>query len=532
MKKLFIFLFVLTAIYTSCSKQTEKNVLLSIDSLIIEKKVIFPYNEINPVYYQIKGDSAIILSLPHQENIKIYNLENRNVDTIFFVRNDYGFYLSNFHYINNDSIWIYGDFEDYNEPKNSQRNILALVDKNANIKLKIQLMKFIDFCGAPCGTPFEMIYVVNKKSEFTGLLAFVIQDFKSFEKEGYTNCPVRLAGLFDVYKQKFITNDSIKYPEPKISFSDNKVLLYPYIYELKPKEFIIGFQYTPSFYIWNTKYNVVKINKLIPKYLDSENDGSGITYGNFYKLNDSLLMRIIGLSDEYDRRRYYYYVLCDTNFNYLGEGFQTKKQPYFIEFPDKYNCLYSSDSTIEIIKAKPHLKYQTIDNLKKVIQTLLCDKNIKETEICKIIGRKNKNEKINNFHIQKYMKDILGINKDNFALIIFNSLGCTSCNDYLLNFININSSVFFKKSENHLFVLLVDNEGNPRKIVNKYQNLITQYSSNIYFDSSETYSYIHPFNDYNPRLILVENGQIVHDTIYMPDNLEKCALKIIEFKSK
>ncbi len=223
-------------------------------------------------------------------------------------------------------------------------------------------------------------------------------------------------------------------------------------------------------------------------------------------------------------------VLFDTNFNYIGEGYNTY---YMFSNKAYYNqnsewSVYISDYTNSIKLVKRKYKFGKL-NIEKIRAKMQYEnqkvEQEKEAKFCSVLGNNYKYDGYTDDLMINYTKKIFNIQDSTFVLFVITDQDCHSCDDYTLQFMQVNCPVI--NSTKTCLLLAGSNIDYFNRLTNKY-NLTGV--NNFAIDTTGVYTnYLHHFSMNNPRLLLVRNNKVVSDTIYMPDDLEQMVMNYIDF---
>ncbi|NSW45915.1 MAG: hypothetical protein HPY79_08900 [Bacteroidales bacterium] len=508
MKKKIIIIFLI--IVCGCNHITNnKNSILIIDDIIINEKHNIKFSGVNSICVQAYGDSILITYYPDNNNIIIYSLKNDNaIDTLKFNE----FYINSFKYINDDSIWIYGDY-------NYNQGCLFLLNKTGKIKQKFPLFDSIKW-AYPIINDF---IIINNKILFT---------LSPIDKNKILKKPV--IGYLDLKKNKIILNNNCTYPFlTQNTYYPNGNFDYYFIglRYFRKNMAIVSFRYTPFYYIWDIESNNLKLKKLKCQFIDTipsethpvEVNSDLPMYGEvWYSPKSEMFFRVVRFSKSYNNLLLYVY--ADKYGNYMGESLINNYYCDDLKTNGRFNLFSEKNQILTLINANFIFKKKNVSN---ILDTLKNIKNHTENEYCKI----NKQNVINDSkNIREYLKNKFNILDSSFSVIFINNYGCGSCNKNILRFITINKNVLFKINNSPFYLIFINENSNINSIISANENIINNNTQKrIKFDTSQLYSRFHPYLYFNPRLVLVKNNKIVSDTIYMPDNLNLLIERLLKF---
>ncbi len=508
-----------------------------------------PHENCNPYIVQYY-DSLIITYFYGYDSLYVYNISNLNKAEYTIPLTDYHM-IHNFKFINNDSIWVNGEIKKgYDHP-------FELINKKGEIKRKINIKNYIHDYN------FKDDYVKlnNRNSEFIYenklffTLYYYLEDGKNAHYEKHP-----LIGYYDILKDKVVLNNDLYFPIIKDGIYypvDNYMRYCPqFTVNDKKGDVIISFFYTPYYYVWNLASGSVKMYKAKSLLIDtimpfnkpiSKKDDEYRAYemklGGYFGMNylrgQDIFVRSLFLPEgDYGKNRYVH-VFIDGNYNYLGEVSEPNK--IFLNNEYIYFQEWNNDSLILVYNHSNGYIHVSLGNLifKEENQKEYTDsfkslvkkyKEQKQNEICQIVGTpKGEDYKYKPEDILKYVSKQCDIKDTSFSLIILNEKGCSSCNNYYLEFLMINKNVLFSLSK-PLYLLYV-NQGSTVKDLKQYilKPYCLDQNKNVKTDTSLIYDNFNPFSMNNPRLLLVKSNKVISDTVYTPDNLEKLIERLLDF---
>ncbi|GAB4278895.1 MAG: hypothetical protein Kow0068_02680 [Marinilabiliales bacterium] len=89
--------------------------------------------------------------------------------------------------------------------------------------------------------------------------------------------------------------------------------------------------------------------------------------------------------------------------------------------------------------------------------------------------------------------------------------------------------MFFNRNDKPFYLIYIGQNENTKTIEHIINEYALRINDNIKIDTSGIYPAFNPYSIENPRLVLVNNNKIVHDTVYLPDNLEKIIFTLIDY---
>lgn len=497
MKKLLI----LILLSYSCQNKFfyKDNFVITIDSIISQKIVKLPTRWECPLNVQFKNDSIVFVNFyPEYSTIYVIDVNSSKIlDSISFKN----FHIKYFNYINSDSLLIYA--HDYNEDSIIYK--LYLVDTKGKLLFTENLTKKLKGCKSAFSERYYDKCLIDNFFYYKHNLYFSIM---------YSN-GAAFAKL-NLKSMQIQFYDNITYPDfnknmPKDEINYYHVNLFPLDNQL-----IISFNYTPKIYILNMENNEVS-KKIIKSNIENENIRTKY-YGPFYKINDTLYGRFVLMENE--QFEYQNIILLNKKISYLGESYFENTNSFFWYYPTQasFNMVISNENYYFV---KSYLKFKKVKltDLQQRIYEESNKRKQKQESICKLLNKSDISN-INDKQILSYIKNILNIKDTSFAMIVLNEKGCSSCNSYVEEFLENNKN-FFSNFTNIFYTLYVYQTPKFRKKIIKGIKIIT--------DTTKTYEYVHPFNSYNPRLIIIEKNKIISDTIYLPEQLNLMIKRILNF---
>ncbi|NSW45913.1 MAG: hypothetical protein HPY79_08890 [Bacteroidales bacterium] len=485
---------------------------------------------------------ALVKFYPQDNLIYIYDLKTKNI----LRKIKLALKIENFQFNGNDSLWVFFHSSNYY----NYDSALALINFNGEVLqyygfyhpniLSIKKNPSLLTNNINTSILDSVLFLYNNgylnKLLCKQKLFFTSINTLNGKKTKYNKLPI--AGYYDITNKKIVFNQDLFYPYI------NDSVFYPYNTSAEyyfvdgsinhRNNLLISFRYTPFVYEWDIKGHNNSY-KLASQFIDtinaykspiSKSDKEDPYYlGIYYAPNHQLYFRYAVLGDDYNNQALI--IFADTNFNYKGEAIYATDFAIHGFYQNMfYNATIENDSlhikffNFEFTKMNKTLLKTQLDSIKRAT------KKLHEEQYCKIMGNKIKSENKTENDYFKYFRNI-GINDSSFALLIISSNACHSCNDYIAKNISINQSVFFNIKKTPFYLTYVyKNEQEIKLFLNNYSlidnNRILKQSQNIY-------KYFNPFQENNPRLVLVKNNKIVSDTIYMPDNLNLLIERLLKF---
>lgn len=543
MRLLFISIFFLILL-TCCKSQQDYINTVSFEP-VKTFRIMMPINEGSfsyPRCIQVT-DSFIVVYYYSKDSLFIY--DSKSCELIYRVPVDYHS-LHGLFFINNDSIWVFG------ETKKGHKHPFYLIDVHGNVKKKIDVRDYVktedikDFVQVG-----DNNFIYDNKLFFS--LYYYQEDGKNIHYRKHS-----IIGYYDLLKDSVVFNDKLYFPYIKdgiyYPINDYYMRYCPFFtINDKKDEIIISFSYTPSYYVWNFKTNQVKLfNNAKSVLMDTimpynrpinRNDPEFYPYsktiGIFSEINylkgQDVYLRHLKLPEDAYGQENNVLAFMDGEKKYLGE---VSSDNLTIENSKIFFREWNNDSLVLAYNSKKNklniylgrLKFipvKQINYINKMKSKAKKSKEKEEYEVCRIIGNKQNIEKKD---VLLYLKEKHNINDSTFSAIIMNSQGCPGCNNYILNnFLNINKSVFFNMEQNPFYLVYVDKNESRALIKNNVLSEFVNFEQKVKIDTTTLYEKFNPSNSFNPRLILVRQNKILSDSVYMPANLHNLVEKLIEF---
>jgi len=305
---------------------------------------------------------------------------------------------------------------------------------------------------------------------------------------------------------------------------------YKIIERISDSKNLISFYYTTKCLIFDEINNKFEEKTLQPQ-LYNKTFTEIIDTNNFFK-NDVIhlsfnskinkFIQVINFNKEqYGNTRLF--VTYDENLNYMGECVYQSENKYLpMNDPDMDNYFYFEvDSNILRIIRTEWKEIITDINTEKQklnkIKILTEEKNKR----CNLITQQQSNSKKILTYIKTFnLKDSLVV------LTILNSNGCPSCNESIINFIRMNSSLLFNLKG--FYLIYVNEYYSSKKLIGELKNMGIYYKMKTLIDTTTNYSKTFA-NDNQPKLLIIKNDEIVYQKSFLPHQIEEYFNKIIEF---
>lgn len=545
-------LILITFLTFSCQTVKEK---ITIKQILVKEEIKLPLpkgNVLSVNQIQIikeNGKTLLFVYFFPQNKIFVYDLKKRTlIHQIPIYRNLSE--INNFRYINNDSIWVFGSHSlRYNYDSSLMVvNYYGVIKhiypfyNNFFVSLKTYPKLYCDSVNAIDKAAIDTVLftindgcpenlIVDKKVFFTTIAGNIGR------KSHLPQLPI--VGYYDLEKKEVKLNDQIYYPyfSDSLFYPNGNLYYYPVYWSVSPQnKILLSFCYTPTIFEWDYINNNLKTHRVKTQLIDtiypllkpteSDNDTTAIYYHLFYAKNLKMYLRFAMLSNNYGNKRIV--IFSDKNFNYLGEAIiELNEMPRYV-FEDNFVSTSISGDSLTLKFFKYEFKHLDINTIKKQLDsTYIALRERKEKEMCKITGN-DEDISYSSKRFLHYLKDFEIIDSS-FAVIVLSKNGCHSCNEYISKTIAMNQQVFFNLKKKPFYLLYVDEDDliqTAKHILNEYE---INENSHLKIDTTKIYKNYNPFNNENPRLVLVENNQIISDTVYMPDNLETLVERLLKF---
>ncbi len=334
---------------------------------------------------------------------------------------------------------------------------------------------------------------------------------------------ISVYGSFDLASKNVSINNQLTYPvkKPISTFNFPENILKTNINIVPEKaELLVSFAFSPYVYkhdLDKDKGVFVCLNSKLPDtswVYQADKNGHTYFYGkvSFVEpINKYIRFVTLKVNDEIIRS----IVTYDEKFNYIGEmltdlSIKTINGKYFSADIVHDSLIISEYRPVEAAFDATKLEHELKKKIPKPTQNL---------ETCNLI----KNNSIEKRNIIDYLKMKALPLDTSYSVIVLNENGCTSCNEYFINFLSINSFLLKKKSKPLFFIYISNNKEASESFFRKKK------MENILIDQPNNYNPFHPFKYFNPRLVLVRNNKIISDTVYIPDQLERLVERLLIF---
>ncbi len=430
--------------------------------------------------------------------------------------------ISNFSYVNKDSIFV---FYDVNKISYSTYEPLyiQLIDYNGNLTncdFNIDTLNFND------NTELRLPFIMESNLHPTiidGNVFFMTQTsgINNIGTSEYQNKFVPLFAYYSSKTKKIKTSAKIMFPHIKegIFYNTNyKKLNYCTSSNDLP---LIRFFYSSTLFEWNYKADMITSHTLKSKIIDSiqplANQNSlpeslEAVYGSiFYDKYNKIYYSFLHLNQVLYGNYYTLLILADENFNYLGEVLNPKLGGNIQFYRDNIITYYYSNDSIHVkfkkLKKTDMPLQPYLDSIKGVLREQ--SQNIKQS-MPKINMEGNA---LQSFIQYKFPK----IEKNYVLLTLYAGSGCPSCTVEIKELLNENYMIL----RNLPFYFIYSGTTSEMTDISKYKNLdklkIVRDSLGIVKNISIIEN---KFNSLDPRLIVVKNNEVVLDTVYNWKNIQ------------
>jgi len=535
MKKI-ILIYVILVFVVSCTNSI-KDEYVTIQSEVKDSMYV-PIPTTGPVintqFTEINGSNILVCQILKKSHYsdEIYFIDlktKKNINTINLSEKlSSDAQLINFLYINNDSILLVYD-------KFKKDSTFILSDINGNIKKVYKTHNpYFNKIDSSLWVKSPFIFYDNKCFFTTSRICADIGT-KEFSDEKYP-----IIGYLDLLKDTIVLNQELWYQNIR------EGLFYPWQvtilgYTISHRgTILISFANSSLLKEWNYKNNKINTFKVKSQIVDTilpeqemffgQQSKTQPYNGNVYydKQNNIYVKDIWFPKNEYGEFRHIS-VFFDTTFSYIGESnlfydvnnYNQQSNGWFNRVSEYNDSLKFIKTEYEFDKLDLNKILTKIDSAKQSV------KNIKQEKFCSIMGGNYNFEGYSDKLMIDYTKKIFNIEDSaSFSLFVITGKDCPSCDDYVLNFINMNNAVINSTGACVLFA------GSNVKYFKRLieENNLTNIQ-HIAVDTTGIYTDLHHFSQYNPRLLLVRENKVVSDTIYLPNDLEQMIMTYVGFYS-
>ncbi len=553
MNKIFliVFAFLLFIKINSINSQTNY-IELDSNQLLEHHELKMPIGTIsmNMVkFYEVDGSPMVFATYYSNPYIHLYNLDKDSLVHRIYQEN---LAVMDMEYFNNDSIMVYG-YPLFNFDCDS---VIRCIDINGVIKhiYPLHHPNLISSKNPPENLISEKSNMNPSQMLLSDNKIFVSFNYGNYGLKGYRK-KYPIIGYYDLEKDSLITINDIWFPELKEGVYYKRRFYRPIIALNSKGNILISFAYTPTFYEWNFRTNKLVTHIVTSKFLKPipsstvlyENEEE---YGdNSYKegsIGDVSGRRFLTnyLTPEYVNTRYYslplgegrrfqtVYIYYDDNYNYCGESFikrpsgKESKRGYFSPEMSKGKLI------INFLKPtfKPFDEISFMAQMDSVSKADLDKEKNKKKEICDITGGTKDVFLYQKNDIIKYLQKTQMIQDTSFSIVILNKAGCGPCNDHVLNFLMHFQSELFLIKTKPVYLLYANENGKIEDVEAYLGDYMLFDKGHVKMDVSSLYKSFHPFYVMNPRLVLVSNNQVIHDNIYLPNEIETLGDDLLKYQ--
>ncbi|NLL27278.1 MAG: hypothetical protein GX259_00620 [Bacteroidales bacterium] len=531
MKKHIYFLIIITAMF-SCCKNKDYNYL----DLVKEKEIILPFDETGAYYPDyakyvvIDNVETIIVCF---ENIKLAFYDLNKKEKYHEIKLNYNT-LYDYKYINKDSIFLFY-VNQFRLDCYKDSGLLVLIDFDGNEKRKYSFNLDDEWRNANenmfSKTAFQPHLLANNIEIFNNNIFFFLKRWEPYNigTDSFFMYKSPIIARYDINTQKLKPSKKLWYPniEKGIYFpSDFNIMNYCIAADGNP---LIRLYYSSNLYKWDYKKDSIieyslksrVIDSILPieyptSYSDNNIDAMylSLTYDKYREMYYSILL----LSPDKYGIGAWLFIVADKNLNYISETFAPEMSNFSPIITEKYiiNVTPNDDKSFKVCFFKPvltNIKYD--EHLQSIKDSLQNRKKKYEDRLCSIEGNYN-NTKARD--IKNYFDKIIKIKENNFTVLsLFADEGCPPCREELLAFIGYNNNVLRKTP---FYLIISGNDENEIKKTVTYYNLLNL-TDRLYIDIKGDLKLFNKFGIKNPRLTIVEQGNIISDTIYYPYNIKE-----------
>ncbi len=422
-------------------------------------------------------------------------------------------------YINSDSIFIvYNPHENFNDKYH-----LIIVNMQGSVKKRINLNKY-NFSSKTYIVTANCTNNISMERYFIFRIKSDENEINPFKQNKYPQI-----GCYDLLCDTVIYNSDLFFPDfPKnIRISDRPEVIY--ISTFKNHFPLIRYAYSPYVYVWDLKNNKTIKHLVHSKIIDSIYNSNNYINAVFteVKINPYkghkffLCLPLLSETETYKP----FVIVTDSQYHYMTES---------VEPTNFLNTFFSENENIKIdVKGdKIILTYFNyyFENIEKsqyasYITSLKKEIKAKQNEIpnlvCNIV---NSNKLDTVYDIMLLLRNHFQLKDSNlFILAMYGEMGCSSCNESLIEFLS-SHYIYFKN--NKLYVLLSSSKQFANFILKKYKFNNYPY---LLLDTLNLYSYFNTSKEFIPRLVEIKNFKKQYDYFYKldaEDSLETKLLKI------
>lgn len=543
-----IFIFSLT----SCKSQTteksalieqDKSEILEIHSLKLPDGVV----TLNLVkLFEMNGRYYLMAYFYPRHDLYIYDLSKNVLVNQLNLRNINS--LNGVDFFSRDSIMLYGSSADF-----KCDSIIQCVNLEGRIK-QVYPLFYPNVISSK--NPADRLLANNEELYPRTHFIFDHKIFLSFDYPYYSfkgyQKKYPLVGYYDLLKGSLVVNHDIWYPELDSAKYFPQSFYYQHSISLKENGNIdISFSYTPVIFEWDFKHNKIKEHKVNSKFMPpipfgERKQKDDPDFNNFNPINGLYLPGVSSVMK--DKTKIYYRemmlptakygdgkiirVFFDSKYHYLGESL-IDKNFYINNYKSVYYRCEINNGRLDLKFVKPVFKPFDENKLKLKLDSIEkteIEKNKKKNkEMCGIADRKSTSFTYQKDDIVKYLQKTHQIQDTSFSVAIVNSKGCGPCNEYVLNFVRANQTVFFNIKTRPFYLLYVNEEASYTDMSAFLAGFSLTDKNHIKLDNSATYKDFSPSSLLNPRLVLVSQNNVILDNTYLPNELEKFVNDFLDY---
>ncbi|MDR2009016.1 MAG: DUF4221 domain-containing protein [Bacteroidales bacterium] len=514
-----IFIFIILGLFLySCKKGKETPAVYDIE-IIKTKDILLDESDRNCIFSNEQlvkiGTSDVLIFIVNNNKLVFYDIDNGT--KIREIQTDGNRILESFNYINKDSIFVY--YHAYEWERTGQ---FQLIDSGGNVK---QIYKYDidtielenrDITVENLLPPLQYAYNVP----VIGDNAFFSTFYEQIGEVGTAEfMEHRLPFLmrYNIPEQKFYLSEhnSFPYIEEGIYYPTSYRVVYPTISGNDLP--LVRYNYSSDIFEWDYKNDKIITHPLKSRLIDTimpmlepsryHFDNLKYYYGGiYYDPYRELYFSSVYYNDNfYDATGgLWNLILANKDFEYMGEFYCNKSWPSLFTKDDMIYAHPKNDSVIQI----DYLKLvRTKRDFNLYIDSCRNDLEIRKQKKLYIDKAFNSDEN----YIVKFLKLKKNITDENYRIItLYTFEGCMGCNETVYNEI-ANNKETLKKNPFYLIVT-----GNSKdEVYNELEKYDLQDFENLVMDSTGIIKRLTKYNGLrNPRLTIIENNMVVHDSIY------------------
>lgn len=471
--------------------------------------------EIEPVLYFFKKNQSVFTD---SINLKSVLPENHSI--------------SKFKYFSKDSILLFLFTHEI------KKDSLIILTNN-----KAELLKVFPFNNSYIPSSYNKTTVDS--SLLTSFYSGIYKDkkfffslmpwrFTYFKADSLARIRYPLIAYYDFEKDSIITNNEIWFPNLKTGFYAWNA--YSITFCLSPKgNPIIGFSYTPQLLEWDLqsgktiKHRIASlvVDSILPteEYIDQQFSDKQAYYSNiWYNLENRVYIRKINFPQKTYGNFKNIVVYADNRFNYIGENNNYNKS--IVEYAG-WSCNYKNKKITDFVKLKYNYSFMDTSAFRA---EMMAGKDTKQTKInkykCSVGISEKETSNYKDEYIVKYLRNRINIADSTYSIFIVQNNACQGCVEYIYNFFMNNKEVL---DDGRIYLLVIDSD---YEYANQYlENYNLLDFRKLKRDSVEKYSLFNPFLDKNPRLVLINDLEVVLDSVYQPGDQSYMVIEGINFSN-